>query len=89
VSWRLERLQAHSTKIDDVLVVEGDERVLRSCRRTQVDLCTGAIAKLDVAGNEVGMEVRQEDVLDSQTMLGGEREVLFHVTLRVDDGSRV
>jgi hypothetical protein len=42
-----------------------------------------------VAGNEVGMEVGQEDVLDSQTMLGGKREVLFHVTLRVDDGSRV
>ena len=89
VSRRLERLQPHSTEIDDVAVVERDERVLRSCGRAQIDLRPGAIAQFEVAGNEVGMEVREEDVLDSQTMLGGEREVLIHVTLRVDDGGRV
>ena len=34
------------------------------------------------------MEVREEHMLDSQTMLGREREVLIHVPLRVDDSGR-
>jgi len=42
-----------------------------------------------VAGNEVRVEVRQEDVPDAQTVLGGKRQVLIHVTLRIDDGSGV
>ena len=63
--------------------------ILRLRRRAQIDRRAGAIAQFEVAGNEVGMEVREEDVLDSQTVLGGEREVLIHVTLRVDDGGRV
>ena len=86
---RLERLQSHSTKFDDVLIVERSERVLRFCCRTQIDPRADAIAQLEVAGNEVGMEVREEDVLDLETMLGGEREVLIDVTLRIDDRGRV
>jgi hypothetical protein len=89
VSRCLERLQPHATKIDGVAVVERDEWVLRSCGRPQIDPRPGAIAQFEVAGNEVGMEVREKDVLDSQTMLGGEREVLIHVTLRVDNSGRV
>ena len=85
----LERLQPHSAEIDDVAVVERRERILRLRGRTQIDRRPGAIAQLEVAGDEVRMEVREEHVLDSQAMLGGEREVLIHVTLRVDDGGRV
>ena len=57
--------------------------------RTQIDRRAGAIAQLEVAGDEVGMKVREEDVLDSQAVLGGEREVLIDVALRIDDGGRV
>ena len=88
VTRRLERLQPHPAEIDDVAVVERRERVLRLRGRAQIDRRAGAIAQLEVAGNEVGVEVREEDVLDPQAMLGGEREVLIDVTLRVDDGRR-
>ena len=62
---------------------------IRSRGSAQIDLRADAIAELEVAGNEVGMKVREEDVLDFETMLSGEREVLIHVTLRVDDSGRV
>ena len=39
-----------------------------------------------MAGDEVGVEVRQEDVRDAQAVLRGEREVLIDVALRIDDG---
>ena len=38
-----------------------------------------------MAGDEVGVEVRQEDVRDLQIVLGGEREVLIDVALGIDD----
>ena len=38
-----------------------------------------------LAGDEVGMKVREEDVLDRETMLGSEREVLINIALRVND----
>ena len=40
-------------------------------------------------GDEVGVEVREEDVRDPQAVLGGEREVLIDVALRIDDRRRV
>ncbi len=42
-----------------------------------------------MASDEISGEVCEEDVPDPQVMLGGEREVLIHVTLRVDHGRHV
>lgn len=50
-----------------------------------MDRC-GAIAQLKVAGDEIGIEMGQEDVLDSQIVFGGECEIAVHLTLRIDDG---
>ena len=41
----------------------------------------GAIAQLEMPGDEVGVEVREEHVADRETMLSGEREVLVDVAL--------
>src|ERR1700754_1234384 len=39
-----------------------------------------------MTGNEVGVEMSQEDVLDFERVFGGERDVLIGVALRIDDG---
>src|SRR5665213_698189 len=41
-----------------------------------------------MAGDEVGMKMRQEYVLDLDRVLGGEGDVLVDVALRVNDGCR-
>ena len=89
VPRRLERLQPHSPQVDDVAVVERRERILGPRGGAQIDRRAGAIAQLEVAGDEVGVEVGEEDVRDPQAVLGGEGEVLIDVALRVDDGRRV
>src|SRR5579872_2534995 len=40
-----------------------------------------------MAGDEVGVEMGEEDVLDSEVVLGGEGDVLVDVALGVDDGA--
>ena len=84
VPRRFERLQPHAPEIDDVAVVERDERILGPRARAEVDPRAGAVAQFEVPGHEVGVEVREEHVLDAQPVLGGEREVVIDVTLRVD-----
>jgi hypothetical protein len=49
----------------------------------------GLFLQFQVAGNEVGMEVREDDVPDRHPVLGGKREVLIDVTLRVDNRRRL
>jgi len=39
-----------------------------------------------VTRDEVGMQVRQEDVRDTEVVLSGKRQVLLNIPLRVDDG---
>jgi hypothetical protein len=41
-----------------------------------------------MAGDEIGVKVRQEDVADLQIVFAGERQVLVHVALRIDDRRR-
>jgi len=39
-------------------------------------------------GDKIGVEMRQEYVLDLERVFGGKRNVLVRVTLRVNDGCR-
>ena len=39
-----------------------------------------------MAGDEIGMQVREEDVRDAEPVLLCKREVLVDVSLRIDDG---
>ena len=64
----------------------GVERVLGLGPRAEVDRRARAVAQLEVAGEEVGVEVRQDDVLDPAAEPLGVREVLVDVALRVDHG---
>src|SRR5262249_28062508 len=52
----------------------------------EMDRCAGPVPQLQVTGDEVGVEVRQEHMLDLKPVLGGERQVLIDVALRIDDG---
>ena len=82
-------VQPHPAEFDDVAVGERRERVLRLGCGAEIDRRAGAIAQLEMAGDEVGVEVREEDVRDSQAVLPGERDVLIDVALRIDDGRRM
>src|SRR5207248_4149129 len=57
---------------------------VRGC--AEVNLRARPVAQLQMARKEVGVEVRQKDVLDVEPVLAGEREVLVDVALRIDDG---
>jgi hypothetical protein len=39
-----------------------------------------------MARDEIGMEVREEDVRDAEIVIRSERQVLIDVALRIDDG---
>jgi len=47
---------------------------------------TGPVSQLNVAGDEIGVEMREEHVRDSQAVLVGERDVLIDIPLRIDNG---
>jgi hypothetical protein len=41
-----------------------------------------------MSSDEIGVEMRQEYVLDLKSVLGGKRDVLVRVALRINDGCR-
>ena len=56
--------------------------------RAEIDRRAGPVAQLEMAGDEIGVEVGEEDVRDPQAVLLGEGQVLVDVALRVDDRGR-
>jgi hypothetical protein len=64
------------------------ELVLGPGPTAQVDLGTGAIAQLQMAGQEVGVEVGQEHVFDLKPELFSILHILIDVALRIDDSRR-
>ncbi len=81
--WRFERRDADAAEIDGVLILHGDMRVLRRCLGAKTDDRPRAIAQLQVSGEEVGVQVRQEDMRDPQLVLAREGEILLDIALRV------
>ncbi len=69
--------------------MHGGEGVLGRGGSAEVDGGVAAIAELEMAGDEVGMEVREEDVADVQAESVSVVDVLLDVALRVDDDGRV
>lgn len=53
----------------------------------EVDVGATALREFVVARDEVGMEMRLDDVLDAEIVFAGEVEVEVDVALRVDNGS--
>ena len=64
------------------------KRVPRFRRGAEIDRRAHAIAQLQMPGDKIGVEMRQEYVLDLERVFGGKRNVLVGVALRVNDGRR-
>jgi hypothetical protein len=88
VPGRFERREPYAAELHAVAIVKRRERVLGPRNRAQVDGGACAVAQLEMAGDEVRVEVREEDVRNAEAVPGGEFKVLADVALRIDDGSR-
>jgi hypothetical protein len=84
VSRRFECLQPDVPELDAIAVGERRERILRLCRGAEVNRGADAIAQLQMSGDEVGVEVRQQHVPDREAVLRCECHVLIDVALRID-----
>jgi hypothetical protein len=88
VPGSLEHVKAHArTELDRVSGCDPPRRVLGLAALAVNDLGADAVAQLEMAGDEVRMEVREDRVSDPQTVRGGIGQVLIDVTLGVDDSS--
>ena len=86
VARRLEHLERERPELDRVAVAHRRERVVGLGAGSEVDRGAGAVAELEMAGHEVGVEVREEHMADPAAEPLGVLEVLLDVPLRVDDG---
>ena len=80
-----EDLKTQSGEVEGVAVVHRHEGVLGFCAGAEMDGCAALVAQLEMAGNEVGVEVREEDVANLEAEFFSVRYVLMDVALRVDD----
>ena len=86
VAGRFQRFQADASEFEDVAIVERSERVRRFRGGAEIDGRADAIAQFEMPGDEIGVEMGEEDVLDGEGVFGGEGEVLIDVALRIDNG---
>ena len=87
MSGCFERSQPHGAELDAVAVSEWREGVLGLRGAPEVNRRATLLLQLEMARDEVRVEVREDDVADRQAVFSGERHVLIDVTLRIDDGS--
>ena len=88
VARRFEGLQAHASELEDLAIAKRNEYIRCLRHGSQIDFCAYPIAQFQMSSNEIGMEMRQEYVLDLKSVLGSKRDVLVRVALRVNDGCR-
>ena len=81
----LDDLQTQSRKVERVAILHWNEGILGCGAGTQMDDCPTAIAKFQVAGDEVRVEVRKEDVADLEAKFGRIVQILLNVALWIDD----
>ena len=84
----LEHLQAQPWKVERISLPHGFKFIFRLCARTKMDGCAATIAQFQMARDEVGVEVSEEDVADVKAQLLAVGNVLLNVALRVDDDRR-
>ena len=85
VAGGFEDLQAQAGEVERVAILHGDEGVLGLGAAAEMDGGAAAVAQFQMAGDEVGVEVGEEDVADLEAEFFGVGEVLLDVALRVDD----
>src|ERR1700687_4179909 len=86
VTGSLHEIESALPELNGVAVFH--RRVRERCARgfSEVDARSSALRKLMMTGNEVGVQVRFDNVLDLQALFLGGVYVNVHVALRVDDG---
>lgn len=85
VSGGFEDLKAEAGEGEDVAVAHGVKGVFGLGLGAEMDPGAAAVAELEMAGDEVSVEVGEEDVADEEAVLRGVVEVLLDVALGVDD----
>ena len=85
VPRRLENRQANSAEFKRGTVFHRRERVFSLGRGSEVDLSTRSVSELEMAGEEVCVEVGQEYVTDLDSKPVRVSHVLVHVPLWIDD----
>ncbi len=80
-----EHLQAQPREVQGIAVLHWHEGVFRLGAGAEMDGRAATVAQLQVAGDEIGVEVGEENVADLQTKCFGVGQVLLDVALRVDD----
>ncbi len=73
-------------ELNGVAVFDRRVRERRAGALSQIDARSGAPRKLMMAGDEVGVQVRFDNVLDLQAFLPGGVYVDVNVALRIDHG---
>ena len=81
-----QNFQADFAEFNSLSIFQRREGVFRFCSSAEINFGADAIAEFEMAGDEVGVEMGEEDVLDLEFVFGGEGEVLIDVALRIDDG---
>ena len=87
MAGRLDGLQPDAAELHAIAVAQRREHVLGLRGRAQMDRRAGSVAQFEMTGDEIRMQMREEDVRDPQAARLRERQVLIDVALRIDDRS--
>src|SRR5215469_11825470 len=85
MAWRFEDLQAQARELERIAVFHRGEGVLGLRAGAESNRGTAAVAQLQMPGDEIGMEMREEDVADGEAELCGVGQVLLDIALRIND----
>ena len=86
VAGGVEEVEAGVAELEGVAVFDGGVGEGGVGVFAEIDAGAGALGELVMAGDEVGVEMGLDDVLDAEIFLAGEVEVDIDVALGVDDG---
>src|SRR6185503_15655606 len=85
MSRGFEHLDPNGPEVAHRSIADRLELVFGNRLPPQADGGSGAVAQLEVTGDEVRMKVRQEHVGNSEVVIRRERQILIDVALRIDD----
>ncbi len=85
VAGGFEDLQAQSREVERIAVLHRHERVFGLGAGAEMDGRAATVAQFQMAGDEVGVEMGEEDVADLEAERFGVGQVLLDVALGIDD----
>jgi hypothetical protein len=81
----LEKFEAAVAELDGIAIADGTVDESRAGAFAQIDAGAGALGEFTMAGNEVGVEMGFDDVLDPCPVAGRGFQVYVYVALGIDD----